>query len=261
MRDTGTEQAHQPVIVITGASQGIGAAMAGIAAGCGVRVVLVARSEDRLGAQAERIREAGGTALPIAADVTRFEDCRRVIDTTVAAFGRIDALINNAGTIEPIAPVARVRHEDWARLIEINLLGPLMMSQLAIPHLRLAGGRLLNVSSVAARVAIPGFSAYSTSKAALDRFSKVLAAEEPAIAVMSFIPGDVDTAMQGVIRAKARGNGPDDMYQWVMEMYEGGKLLPPEKPARAAVALALRAPLDWSGEILEWDDDRVQELI
>jgi NAD(P)-dependent dehydrogenase (short-subunit alcohol dehydrogenase family) len=103
-------------------------------------------------------------------------------------------------------------------------------------------------------------SAYSTSKAALNRFSKVLAAEEPEITVILFIPGETDTPMQTVIREKSKGIAPDEIYQYFTELYEHGKLLPPEIPALAAVRLAMEAPHDWSGEILQWDDEKVKAL-
>lgn len=74
-------------------------------------------------------------------------------------------------------------------------------------------------------------------------------------------PGEVDTAMQAVIRAKGYGKTPDEVYQYFLHLYEQKKLVPPETPARAAVALALKAPVDWSGEILDWDDQRVQGLM
>ena len=251
----------QATVIVTGASQGLGAAIASIAADHGAHVVLTARSEPALELQAQKIRQRGGSALPIVGDVTRFEDCQRIIELSLRTFGGIDALVNNAATIEPIAPVVEVRPEDWARHMAVNLLGPMMMSQLAIPHLRQTSGRLVNVTSHGAEIAISGFSAYSSSKAALNRFSKVLAVEEPAITVILFIPGDVDTPGQGIIRDKGKGKTSDEMHQYFISLYEQGKLLAPERPALAAVSVALKAPVTWSGEILEWDDERVQGLV
>lgn len=251
----------QPTIIITGASQGLGAAMAAIAAEQGAQVVLAARAEPLLERQAEQISQRGGTALAVAGDVGRPDDCQRIVDRTLQAFGRLDALVNNAATIEPLDAIADIGPAAWSRHLAVNLLGPITMCQLAIPHLRQARGRMVNVTSHAADLAIPGTSAYATSKAALNRFSKVLAAEEPAITVLLFIPGEVDTAMQAVIRAQARGKTPDEIYQFFVDLHEQGQLLPPETPAQAAVTLALHAPHEWSGELLEWDDDRVQDFV
>jgi NAD(P)-dependent dehydrogenase (short-subunit alcohol dehydrogenase family) len=261
MADIKIEQVKQPTIIITGASQGLGAAIASVAADHGAQVVLAARSEPALEMQAQEIRKRGGHALSVVGDVTRFEDCQRIVDHALQAFGKIDALINNAATIEPIAQVWEARHEDWAYHMAVNLLGPVMMCQLAVPYLRQTHGRVVNVTSHAAEIAIPGSSAYSTSKAALNRFSKVLAVEEPAITVILFIPGDLDTHMQAVLRDRGKGKGPDEVYRFIVSLHEEGKLLPPETPAPAAVSLALKAPREWSGEILQWDDGRVQGLV
>jgi NAD(P)-dependent dehydrogenase (short-subunit alcohol dehydrogenase family) len=261
MVDAGGEHVTQPVLIVTGASQGLGAAIASIAAEHGARVVLAARSEAALEKQAEQIRRRGGTALSVVGDISCFEDCQRIIDHTLRAFGQIDALINNAGTIEPLAPILEAPHEDWAHHMAVNVLGPMMLCQLAIPYLRQTHGRVVNVTSHAAELAIPGASSYSASKAALNRFSKVLAVEEPAITVILFIPGEVDTHMQAVIRNQGKGKTTDQMYQYFMGLYEQGELLPPETPALAATCLALQAPAEWSGEILEWDDARVQKLV
>jgi len=250
----------QPTIIITGASYGLGAAIASIAADHGVQVVLTARSKSALESRAHEIEQRGGKALVVAGDVSRFEDCRNIVEKTVQTFGRIDALINNAGVIEPFDSVADVQLDAWAQHMAINLLGPMMLCKLAIPSLRQTKGRVINLTSHAAEIAVPGASAYSTSKAALDRFSKVLAVEEPEITVISLIPGETDTPMQEVIRRKAKGKAPDAFYQYFLDLHAQGKLLPPEVPARAVISLALGAPHTWSGEILQWDDPRVQEL-
>ena len=134
------------------------------------------------------------------------------------------------------------------------------MCQLAIPYLRQTNGRVINLTSHGADIAIPGASAYSASKAALNRFSKTLAVEEPTLTVLLFIPGDVNTSMQDIIRTKGKGKTSDAVYQYFLDLYERGQLLAPEVPARATVSLALGAPHAWSGETLEWDEERVQEL-
>jgi NAD(P)-dependent dehydrogenase (short-subunit alcohol dehydrogenase family) len=250
----------QPTMVVTGASQGLGAAIASIAAANRAQVVLTARSQPALEEQAEKIAQRGGKALAVPGDISRYEDCQKIIDRTVRTFGRIDALVNNAGIIEPLAPILEGQPNEWAKHMATNLLGPVMMCQLAIPYLRQTQGRIINLTSHAAELAIPGASAYSTSKAALNRFSKVLAVEEPDITVILFIPGEIDTPMQAVIREKGKGKTPEEFYRFFIDLYEQGKLLPPETPALAAISLAFRAPREWSGEILQWDEERVQKL-
>lgn len=252
---------NQPTIIVTGASQGLGCAMASLAADQGANVVLAARSKALLEAQVQKMGQRAANALAIVADVSRLEDCQKIVDSALQAFGRIDALINNAAVIEPLAPIVDGQPDEWAHQLAVNVLGPVMMCQLAVPFLRQTGGRVINVTSHAAEIAIPGAAAYSTSKAALNRFSKVLAVEEPSITVVLFIPGEVDTAMQRVIREKGRGQTPDEVHQFFVDLYEQKKLLPPEAPALAAVNLALKAPLEWSGDIIEWDDVRVRSLV
>jgi NAD(P)-dependent dehydrogenase (short-subunit alcohol dehydrogenase family) len=248
---------EQPVVIVTGASKGLGAAIADIAADHGACVVLTARSEPELVMQVQRIKERGGNALSIVGDISRFEDCQKIIENTVQTFGRIDALINNAGTIEPLAPISESRHDDWSFHIAVNLLGPMMMCQLANPYLRQTKGKVINITSHAAENSIPGASAYSSSKAALNRFSKTLAVEEPEITIILFVPGETDTPMQAVIREKGDGKTTNEIYRFFVDLHEQGKLLPPRTPALSAVSLALKAPLQLSGEILQWDDERV----
>ncbi len=250
-----------PTIIITGASQGLGAAMAVIAATRGAQVVLAARSPAGLATQEQRIQEHGGSAFTVVADVTKEEDCRRIVDQALQRYGEIDALVNNAAIIEPLDVVANVSLGDWTHHFAVNVFGPLMMSQLAVPHLRRTRGRIINVTSHGADLVIPGASAYSASKAALNRLSRTLAAEEPDLAVLLFVPGEVDTPMQAVIRDKGKGKTPDEVYQFFLDQHAQGHLLPPETPALAGVALALKAPQAWSGELLQWDDDRVRSLI
>lgn len=125
-----------PTIIITGASQGLGAAMAVIAATCGAQVVLAARSPAGLATQEQRIQEHGGSAFTVVADVTKEEDCRRIVDQALQRYGEIDALVNNAAIIEPLDVVANVSLGDWTHHFAVNVFGPLMMSQLAVPHLR-----------------------------------------------------------------------------------------------------------------------------
>jgi NAD(P)-dependent dehydrogenase (short-subunit alcohol dehydrogenase family) len=250
----------RPTLIVTGASQGIGRAIAYAAAARGVRVVMTASNRPALEMEAYHIEEQGGTVLVVDGDITRYEDCQKVVAQTVRAFGRIDAVINNAGIIGPLGLVSDVRPEDWARTLEVNVLGPLMICREAVPYLRETSGKIVNISSAAAELIVGGGSAYSTSKAALNHFSKVLAIEEPDITVVLFNPGNVDTPMQAEIREKGKVPSFEANHQYFMDLYEQGQLLPPEKPAVEAVTLAFYAPHEWTGEIIHWDEDRLLEL-
>lgn len=248
-------------IIVTGASRGLGAAAALIAARMGANVVLNARSEGDLAAVAASIHSAGGSGLPIPGDVSQPEACRQLVARAVEQFGHLDAIINNAGVIEPIAPIAdtdpRAWHENWA----INLLGPAMLVQAGLPFLRQRFGRVINVSSGAAVNAIPGWAAYCTAKAALNHFTRVLADEERQITAISLRPGAVDTAMQVTIRRRGAGVMHAAWYDRFVRYHADGALLPPESPAQAAAVLALHAPHEWSGRFIPWSDDQVQELV
>ena len=249
-----------PTLIISGASRGLGATTARIAAEIGANVVLSARSEAELGALAETIQTEGGTALVVPGDVTRAEDCARIVAAAVDRFGGVDGLVNNAGRITPIARLAEVDPAEWETLLRVNLCGPLLLTQAALPHLRAVRGRVINVSSGAAQNPRAAWSAYCTSKAGLNMLTRVLALEEPDIIAIAFRPGAIDTPMQGVIRAQGQAmSGPD--HARFVGLYERGELFPPEKPGRALAVLALHADPSWSGGVLHWQDERVGSLV
>jgi NAD(P)-dependent dehydrogenase (short-subunit alcohol dehydrogenase family) len=250
-----------PTVVVTGASRGLGAAAAHIAARLGASVVLAARSVDDVRGEAQKINTAGGRALALQGDIRREKDCREIIHQTLDQFSRIDALVNNAGIIEPIAPIAEANFQDWEENWAVNVLGPVMLMQLALPALRQQNGRIVNISSGAAVNVIGGWGAYSAAKAALNHLTKILAFEEPTITALSLRPGIVDTTMQSTIREKGKDRMAQKNYDWLKGQYEQGRLLPPEEPGKAIACLSLYAPHEWSGEILSWDEPRVQELV
>lgn len=248
-------------VLVTGASRGLGAAIALEAARLGARVVLAARSEAGLKAQAQAIQAEGGQAVVVAGDVAQEEDCRRMVEAAVEHFGRLDALVNNGGIIEPISKVAEVDIAAWQRNLAVNVLGPLMLSQLCLPYLRASRGCIVNISSGSTTRAMPGWTAYSSAKAAINQLSRSLAAEEPQVTVLAVRPGIVDTAMQEEIRKTGRPAMAEEDYGRLLGMYQQGKLLPPELPGRAIACMALHAPREWSGEFISWDEERVQDLV
>jgi NAD(P)-dependent dehydrogenase (short-subunit alcohol dehydrogenase family) len=251
----------ETAVIVTGASRGLGAATARLAAQLGAGVALVARSAGDLEQVAREIRDAGGQALPLEGDVTRMEDCERVVAGTVERFGGLDALVNNAGILEPIAPLAEMEAGAWEKNWAVNVLGPALMTRVALPHLRKRQGRILNVSSGAAVHAIPGWGAYCLAKAAINQFGRMLAAEEPEVTCLSFRPGVVDTAMQATIRREGARGMPGEVHERFVRYHQAGELLPPEAPGCGLAVLALYAPRAWSGEFLSWDEEQVQALV
>ena len=252
---------EKKTLIVTGASRGLGAAIATIGAVMGANVVITARSTEALQAVAGQIRAAGGRVLAVAGDVSQAEDCQAVIQKTLDQFGRIDGLINNAGVIEPIARFAQANLQAWQQNWSINFLGPVMLSQMALPHLRGTHGRLVSISSGAAAHPIQGWTAYSTAKTALEHFTRILAIEEPDITALAVRPGVVDTAMQTTIRDKGKDIMAESDYGRLYGLYDKGKLVTPEESGRAIVVLSLYAPTEWSGETLVWNEERVQQLV
>jgi NAD(P)-dependent dehydrogenase (short-subunit alcohol dehydrogenase family) len=251
---------ERKTIIVTGASRGLGAATARILGDLGADVVLNARSAEQLQRVADEIRENGGNAIAVPGDVSQREDCERLVNQAFDYSGRIDGLVNNAAIIDPVAPLAEVDPGEWERHLAINLLGPLMLIQSALPYLREREGRVINVSSGAATSAIAGWSAYCAGKAALNRLTAVLAVEEPSIIAIAVRPGIVDTEMQNAIRTLGATGMTAAEHKRFVAYKEEGQLQPPEVPGRALAVLALHAPRDWSGEFLSWDEPRVQRL-
>lgn len=166
----------QQVIVVTGASSGIGLATALEAARKGARVVLTARSERTLEQIVERIRAEGGSAIAVAADVANRVEVERVAETAVDTFGRIDTWVNDAG-VSIYGRLDEVSEEDSRRLFETNFWGVVNGSLAAIPHLLKQGGALINVGSEVSDAVVPLQGMYSASKHAVKGFTDALRVE------------------------------------------------------------------------------------
>lgn len=248
-------------VIITGASRGIGAAAARIAASLGANVVLCARAEADLQIVAREIAGSGGQALAVPADVSRQDDCRRLVDRAVDRFGGVDAIINNAATVAPIAPISGCDPDAWLGSLAVNVLGPLMLAQAALAQLRARKGRVINVTSGVAGFPVSALSAYCASKAALNIAGQVLAKEEPEITVVAFEPGTVDTEMQTSVRVGGEAAMVPADRALFRSFQEQGALTRPEVPGRVLAHLALRAPRSFSGTIVAWNEERAQQLL
>lgn len=167
------------VVLITGASSGIGEALANRLADAGAKVLLVARSSDKLDEMKIAIEARGGSASAYAADLSNAEDTARLIDSVLADHGRVDVLVNNAGiSIRRSVQRSYDRVHDFERTLALNFLGAVRLIMGFLPGMRAEKqGQVLNVSTIGVQVNVPRYGAYIASKAALDAFSRVLAVE------------------------------------------------------------------------------------
>ena len=184
--------------LVTGASQGLGRALALALARRGVAVALVARRRDPLLAVLEQVRALGVRAVAIEADVT--DEAARIVGQATAAIGPIDLMVHNASTLgpTPLGPMLDLSDDELSRVIDVNLLAPFRLSRLVAGHMALQGrGTLVHISSDAAVEAYPGWGPYSVAKAGLDHLSRLWAAELGSHGVRSLAidPGEMDTAM------------------------------------------------------------------
>ena len=177
------------IVVVTGASSGVGEAAARLFARRGAKLVLAARSAAKLEALAA---EVGGLAVPT--DVTRAEDLRALIEKTVAAFGRLDVLVNNAGT-NARGELAGLSAEDIATVLDTNLKAPILLTRFALPHLERSKGVVVNVASIAGHVPLPGEGPYCASKWGLRGFTFAVDGEvrPRGVALCAVSPGPIAT--------------------------------------------------------------------
>jgi NAD(P)-dependent dehydrogenase (short-subunit alcohol dehydrogenase family) len=184
------------VAIVTGASSGIGEATARALVGRGAAVVLAARAEERLEVLEGEISSSGGRALALRTDVSDRESVRAMVERAVEAFGSLDILVNNAG-LGLSGRVAEVRVEDLRYVFEVNVVGPLLCIQTALPFME-PGARIINVSSVVGRRAIPKVGAYCATKFALNALSDSLRVEiaDRGITVTSVYTGTTRTTFR-----------------------------------------------------------------
>jgi NAD(P)-dependent dehydrogenase (short-subunit alcohol dehydrogenase family) len=164
------------VALITGASQGLGRALALAYAKEGASLVINSRSEGSIRPVAEEIEGLGAGVLAVAADVSSGEDARRLVDEAVGRFGGIDVLINNAGLLGPRVAIEDYPEDEWRRVIDANLTGSYLVSKAAIPHMR-EGASIVNVVSGVSVEGRAEWGAYSVSKFGMEGLSQILAAE------------------------------------------------------------------------------------
>ena len=201
-----TEGIKDKIVVVTGASSGLGEATARLLSEQGATVVLGARRADRLQSLAKDLEARGGKALAVTTDVTQREQVKALVDSAVQSYGRIDVMINNAGLM-PQAPLERLKVDEWDRMIDVNIKGVLYGIAAALPHMqRQKAGHFINVSSVAGHQVGPGFAVYAATKYAVRALSEGLRQEVKPYNIRTTVisPGAVATELpNGITDADA----------------------------------------------------------
>ena len=225
------------VVVITGASSGLGEATARLLSADGASVVLGARRVDRIQSLADELNAKGGKALAVATDVTHHDQVKKLVDAAVQKFGRIDVMINNAG-IMPHSPLERLKIADWDRMIDVNIKGVLYGIAAALPHMiQQKAGHIINVSSVAGHKVTPNGAVYCATKHAVRALSEGLRGEVKPYNIRTTIisPGAVATELPDSITEPDIAAGVSKFYKETA--------IPADSFARA-VAFAMSQPED-----------------
>jgi NADP-dependent 3-hydroxy acid dehydrogenase YdfG len=223
----GGMELQDAVVLVTGASSGIGAATARAAADAGAKVVLTARRADRIEALAAELPDA----LAVQTDVTHEGDLEHAVEQALARYGRVDVLINNAGQ-GLHEPIERIRLEDLRAVLELNVVAALAAMQAVIPPMRRQGaGAIVNVSSGTTLHLMPGVGGYAATKAALNTLSSIARLElaDAGIVVSTVFPRITDTDFHDVLRAgelragAPKGHSPEQVAAVILDLVRSGE--------------------------------------
>ena len=225
------------VVVITGASSGLGEATARLLSAQGASVVLGARRVDRLQSLANELTGNSGKTLAVTTDVTHFDQVKRLVDAAVQTYGRIDVMINNAGLM-PSSPLERLKTDDWDRMIDVNIKGVLYGIAAALPYMKQQkAGHIINVSSVAGHKVRPGGAVYAATKHAVRALSEGLRQEVKPYNIRTTVisPGAVATELPNSLTEPDIAENFQKFYKEIA--------IPADSFARA-VAFAMSQPED-----------------
>jgi len=223
------------VALITGASRGIGQAIAEAYAAAGAKVVLASRKQEGLDAVADSIRQNGGEALPVAAHTGSDEAVQAVVAQATESYGGIDIVVNNAATNPHFGPIMTSEESHWDKILDVNVKGYFRVVKACVPVMEArGGGRVINVASIAGKSPQPGMGIYSVSKAAVLMLTEVLAAELAAanILVNAIAPGFIKTKFSQAIW------GNEAINQAVMKKIPLSRMAMPEELTGIALYLA-----------------------
>lgn len=224
-------QLENKVIIVTGASSGIGAAAARLFASQGARLVMGARRRAKLDAVAADIARAGGRAVAVDGDVREEAFAFRLVETALSEFGGLDGAFNNAGTTGELGPVPQMDEANWRSVLAVNLDSAFFAAKHQIPALRKPGGSIVFTSSfVGHTIGLPGMGAYAAAKAGIIGLTQVLAAEHgpEGVRVNALLPGGTMTEMAG---------DDADFHAFVRGLHALKRMAAPEEIAGAAMFL------------------------
>ena len=243
------------VTIVTGAGRGLGRAISVALAQAGAAVGVVARSEAQVAETAGAIKHAGGEALAVIADVSDPAAVERAARQVEGTLGPVDLLVNNAATPGPLGPMWEADANDWWHSFEVNLRGPFVCSRAILPGMiARRRGRIINLATSAATVAVAHMGAYVVAKTALIRLTENLAAElvNSGVSVFAIDPGTVRTAMSQYLLESEAGK---KWLPWFRKLFDRGRDVPPEKAAQLVVHLASGRADALSGRFLGVADD------
>jgi 3-hydroxybutyrate dehydrogenase len=247
------------VALITGSGRGIGRAIARLFAQEGASVFLCARSEPELASAAADIGRFGAAAYAVV-DLTREQDCTRLVFTARAKFANIDILVNNAGHYGPVVPVEEYPLAEFDNVISVHLRAAFLLSKLVLPEMYARGsGVILNISSLSAKSAFPWGSAYAAAKAGLLGLTRVTAAEaaRKGVRVNALCPGPVTETMMskelGAVLAKKLGVSPEVQLEGFLNSLLQGRAQTADEIARAALFLCSQQSSAITGQAINVD--------
>jgi len=238
------------VALITGASRGIGQAIAESLAEAGAQVILASRKQDQLDRVAAQIRASGGEALAIATHTGDPQAVAKLLSQALDVYGGIDILVNNAATNPHFGPILSAEDSYWMKTFEVNVLGYVHLAKACIdPMASRGGGKIINIASVAGKTPLPGMGIYCVTKAAVLMLTEVLAAELAAenIQVNAVVPGFVRTRFSQVL-----WDNPQ-IYETIIKNIPQGRMADPKEIANAVLFLASPASTFTTGAALVVD--------
>jgi len=251
---------REQVAIVTGAGRGLGRAIALALARAGAAVGVIGRSEAPVGETMGAIVKAGGGALAVVADVSEAASVEHAVREVEGALGPVDLLVNNAAIMGPLGPMWNADAHDWWHSFEVNLRGPYLCSRALLPGMiARRRGRIINLSTSAATVAVAHMGAYVVSKTALIRFTENLAAEllNSGVSVFAIDPGTVRTAMSEHLLESEAGK---KWLPWFRKLFDKGRDVPAEKAADLVVQLAAGRADALSGRLIGVADDLANML-